>query len=151
MVSPVTHLPLLLFSSFQHLVQEQLRITPALTTLPTWGWCGATVPYDTPQLMGLLVSHSSMLWSPALELSWYCNQGKGETNLTSFTFLLLLLPLQSFLLSPDSTFSAYHCQEASSSSGEAVVPGARKPSVGEGTESRRLSPLQLLCATLPHK
>ena len=32
----------------------------------------------------------------------------------------------------------------SSCSGEAVVPGARKPSVGEGTESRRLSPLQLL-------
>jgi len=32
----------------------------------------------------------------------------------------------------------------SSSSGEVAVPGARKPSVGEGTESRRPPPLQLL-------
>ena len=32
----------------------------------------------------------------------------------------------------------------SSSSGEVAVPGARKPSDGEGTESRQPSPLQLL-------
>ena len=37
---------------------------------------------------------------------------------------------------------------ASGCSGEAVVPGARKPSNGSGSESRQLSPLQLLISTV---
>jgi len=128
------------------------------TFLPALTWCDVSFPSYTLQLMGLLVSHILCQDSSCTRVYPTLGYTLARAVFAILQMKLSRLPFYSSYHSslPPSVLLYFYrfrklCptvnQGPSGCSGEAVVPGAHKPSVGEGTESRQLSPLQLLPLT----